>query len=116
MRVASGGIRTHDTLHSGQMLYQLSYQGSSADKVRIKHLICLYEQANLTHAYNSTYMYIYSTHTLLYYILYVHVGILHHYYPASNHNQIPSTKYNHTKLILIIKEAIKLINYSDKQK
>ena len=27
MRVASGGIRTHDTLHSGQMLYQLSYQG-----------------------------------------------------------------------------------------
>ena len=48
MRVASGGIRTHDTLHSGQMLYQLSYQGSSAGRVRTKHLICLYEQANLT--------------------------------------------------------------------
>ena len=25
MRVASGGIRTHDTLYSRQMLYQLSY-------------------------------------------------------------------------------------------
>ena len=48
MRVASGGIRTHDTLYSGQMLYQLRYQGSSAGRVRIKHLICLYEQANLT--------------------------------------------------------------------
>ena len=23
MRVASGGIRTHDTLYSGQMLYQV---------------------------------------------------------------------------------------------
>ena len=30
MRVASGGIRTHDTLYSRQLLYQLSYQGSSA--------------------------------------------------------------------------------------
>ena len=52
MTVASGGIRTHDTLYSGQMLgqmlYQLSYQGSSAGRVRIKHLIRLYEQANLT--------------------------------------------------------------------
>ena len=48
MRVASGGIRTHDTLYSGQMLYQLSYQGSPAGRVRIKHLIRLYEQANLT--------------------------------------------------------------------
>ena len=28
MRVATGGIRTHDTLCSGQMLYQLSYQGT----------------------------------------------------------------------------------------
>ena len=46
IRVASGGIRTHDTLYSGQMLYQLSYQGSSAGRVRIKHLICLYEQPN----------------------------------------------------------------------
>ena len=35
MRVASGGIRTHDTLFSRQMLYQLSYQGSSAGRVRI---------------------------------------------------------------------------------
>ena len=35
MRVASGGIRTHDTLYSGQMFYQLSYQGSSAGGVRI---------------------------------------------------------------------------------
>ena len=51
MRVASGGIRTHDTLYSGQMLYQLSYQGSSAGRVRIKHLIRLYEQANLTHVH-----------------------------------------------------------------
>ena len=48
MRVASGGIRTHDTLYSRQMLYQLSYQGSSAGRVQIKHLIRLYEQANLT--------------------------------------------------------------------
>ena len=47
-RVSSGGIRTHDTLYSGQMLYQLSYQGSSAGRVRIKNLIRLYEQANLT--------------------------------------------------------------------
>ena len=30
MRVAPGGIQTHDTLYSGQMVYQLSYQGSSA--------------------------------------------------------------------------------------
>ena len=45
MRVALSGIRTHDT---GQMLYQLSYQGSSAGRVRIKHLIRLYEQANWT--------------------------------------------------------------------
>ena len=29
MRVASGGIRTHDTLYSRQMVYQLSYPGSS---------------------------------------------------------------------------------------
>ena len=35
MRVASGGIRTHDTLYSRQMLYQLSYPGSSAGRVRI---------------------------------------------------------------------------------
>ena len=48
MRVASGGIRTHDTLYSRQMLYQLSYQGSPAGRVRIKHLIRLYEQADLT--------------------------------------------------------------------
>ena len=34
MRVASGGIQTHDTLYSRQMLYQLSYQGSSAGRVR----------------------------------------------------------------------------------
>ena len=38
MRVASGGIQTHDTLYSRQMLYQLSYQGSSAGRVRIKHM------------------------------------------------------------------------------
>ena len=36
MRVASGGIRTRDTLYSRQMLYQLSYQGSPAGRVRIK--------------------------------------------------------------------------------
>ena len=48
MRVASGGIPTHDTLYSRQMLYQLSYQGSPAGRVRIKHLIRLYEQADLT--------------------------------------------------------------------
>ena len=29
-RAASGGTRTRDVLHSGQMLYQLSHQGSSA--------------------------------------------------------------------------------------
>ena len=45
MRVASGGIRTHGTLYSRQMLYQLSYQGSPAGRVRI---IRLYKQANLT--------------------------------------------------------------------
>ena len=48
MRIASGEIQTHDTLYSRQMLYQLSYQGSPAGRVRIKHLICLYKQANLT--------------------------------------------------------------------
>ena len=32
MRVASGGIRNHDTLYSRQMLYQLSYQGSPAGR------------------------------------------------------------------------------------
>ena len=53
MRVASGGIRTHDTLYSGQMFYQLSYQGSSAGRVRIKHLIRLYEQANV-HVHTTT--------------------------------------------------------------
>ena len=47
MRVASGGIWTHDTLYSGQMLYQLSYQGSSAGRVRIKHLIRLYEHVHV---------------------------------------------------------------------
>ena len=30
-----------------QMLYQLSYQGSSAGRVQIKHLIRLYEPANM---------------------------------------------------------------------
>ena len=48
MRVASGGIQTHETLYSGKMLYQMSYQGNSVGRVRMKHLICLYEQANLT--------------------------------------------------------------------
>ena len=30
---ALGRIRTHDALHPGQVLYQLSYQGSSAGQV-----------------------------------------------------------------------------------
>ena len=62
MRVTSGGIRTHDTLYSRQMLYQLSYQGSPAGRVRIKHLICLYEQANLTLDMYTMYMYMYIVH------------------------------------------------------
>ena len=33
MRVASGGIQTHDTLYYRQMLYQLSYQRSPAGMV-----------------------------------------------------------------------------------
>ena len=31
-RAASGGTRTHDVLHSRQMLYQLSHRGSSAGR------------------------------------------------------------------------------------
>ena len=46
---------------SRQMLYQLSYmyQGSPAGRVQIKHLIRLYEQANLTlYVYMHVYMYV----------------------------------------------------------
>ena len=39
MRVASGGIRTHDTLYSGQMLYQLSYMYMYIQLYHIIHLI-----------------------------------------------------------------------------
>ena len=69
MRVASGGIRTHGTLYSRQMLYQLSYQGSPAGRVRIKHLIRLYEQANLTLGI------IYINFTYQYHILWIIINI-----------------------------------------
>ena len=36
---ASGGTRTHDTLHSRQSALPLSYQGSSAGWAQISHLI-----------------------------------------------------------------------------
>ena len=41
MRVASGGIRTHDTLYSRQMLYQLSYQGSHVH-IHVYFHICVH--------------------------------------------------------------------------
>ena len=63
MRVASRGNQTHDTLYSKQMLYQLSYQGSSAGRVRMKHLIHLYEQANFTCNYMDEFTY--SAHIVL---------------------------------------------------
>ena len=38
MRVASGGIRTHDTLYSGQMLYQLTRDNyQPIETVHFKH-------------------------------------------------------------------------------
>ena len=49
MRVAAGGIQTHDTLYSTQMLYQLSYHGSPAGRVRIQHLMRLYKQVIHVH-------------------------------------------------------------------
>ena len=41
MTVASGGIRTHDTLYSRQMLYQLSYQGSHVH-IHVYFHICVH--------------------------------------------------------------------------
>ena len=50
MRGASGGIRTHDTLYSREMVYQLSYQGSQDGRVDVHvhaHKWTLYKPYNI---------------------------------------------------------------------
>ena len=39
-RAASGGIQTHDVLHTRQTLYQLSHQGSSAGQAKSLNATC----------------------------------------------------------------------------
>ena len=38
-RAASGGTRTHDVLHTRQMLYQLSHRGSSAGQAESLNVV-----------------------------------------------------------------------------